>query len=54
VAKTDANGLFNSEMGNNGRGGITQSGVSGNFTYASRKKGQTEARCNYHNDRDIL
>ena len=34
VAATDANGLYNTSMGNNARGGITRSGSSGSFTYA--------------------
>ncbi len=33
VAATDTNGLYNSNMGGNARGGITQSGSSGSFTY---------------------
>jgi sulfatase modifying factor 1 len=34
VAATDANGLYNANMGSNARGGITQSGTSGSFTYS--------------------
>lgn len=34
VAATDTNGLYIANMGSNARGGITQSGVSGSFTYA--------------------
>lgn len=34
VAATDANGLYNASMGSDARGGITQSGSSGSFTYA--------------------
>lgn len=34
VAATDANGLYNANMGSNARGGITRSGSSGSFTYA--------------------
>ncbi len=32
-AASDPNGLFNASMGSNARGGITQNGVSGSFTY---------------------
>ncbi len=34
VAATDANGLYNTDMGSDARGGITQSGSSGSFTYS--------------------
>jgi len=34
VAVTDTNELYNTKMGSNARGGITQSGSSGNFTYS--------------------
>jgi len=34
VAATDTNGLYNPNMGSDARGGITQSGSSGSFTYA--------------------
>ena len=34
VAATDTNALYNASMGSDPRGGITQSGVSGSFTYA--------------------
>jgi len=34
VAATDTNGLYSASMGSDARGGITQSGVSGSFTYA--------------------
>ena len=34
VAATDTYSLYNASMGSNARGGITQSGVSGSFTYA--------------------
>ncbi len=34
VAKTDTYGLYNPGMNSNARGGITQSGVSGSYTYA--------------------
>jgi formylglycine-generating enzyme required for sulfatase activity len=34
VAATDTNGLYNSDMGSDARGGITQSGSSGSFTYS--------------------
>ena len=36
VAATDSNALYNTFMGSNPRGGITQSGVSGSFTYSVR------------------
>ena len=36
VAATDTYSLYNAGMGNNLRGGITQSGVSGAYTYAVR------------------
>ncbi len=36
VAKADANGLFNTSMGSNARGGITRSGATPNYTYAVR------------------
>ncbi len=36
VAKTDTNALYNPLMGSDPRGGITQSGVSGSFTYNIR------------------
>jgi formylglycine-generating enzyme len=36
VAATDTYSLYNSNMGSNARGGITQSGVSGGYTYAVR------------------
>jgi len=34
VAVTDTYGLYNTNMGSNARGGITQNGSSGSFTYA--------------------
>jgi formylglycine-generating enzyme required for sulfatase activity len=34
TAASDPNGLYNSSMGSDARGGITQSGTSGSFTYA--------------------
>ena len=34
VAVTDTYSLYNAEMGSNARGGITQSGSSGSYTYA--------------------
>ena len=34
VAATDANNLYDTNMGINARGGITRSGASGSFTYA--------------------
>ncbi len=34
VAATNANGLYNGSMGSNARGGITQNGSSGSFTYS--------------------
>ena len=34
VAATDIYSLYNTNMGSNARGGITQSGVSGSYTYA--------------------
>jgi len=34
VAATDTNGLYNASMGSDVRGGITQSGSSGSFTYS--------------------
>ncbi len=36
VAATDPYSLYNASMGSNARGGITQSGVSGGYTYAVR------------------
>jgi len=36
VAKEDPNGLYNALMGTDPRGGITQSGTSGSFTYSLR------------------
>jgi formylglycine-generating enzyme required for sulfatase activity len=36
VAASDPNGLFNTNMGTNPRGGITRSGTAGSFTYAVR------------------
>jgi len=36
VAKTDTYSLFNASMGSNARGGITQSGASGSYSYAVR------------------
>ena len=36
VAATDTYSLYNSNMGSQGRGGITQSGSSGSYTYAVR------------------
>ena len=36
VAATDSYSLYNASMGSNARGGITQSGSSGSFTYATR------------------
>ncbi len=35
-AKSDPLGLYNTNMGSDARGGITQSGVSGSFTYAAK------------------
>jgi formylglycine-generating enzyme required for sulfatase activity len=35
-AASDPLALYNANMGSNARGGITQSGTSGNFTYAAR------------------
>src|SRR5262245_47172077 len=35
-AASDPLALFNTNMGSNARGGITRSGVSGSFTYATR------------------
>ncbi len=35
-AVSDPLGLYNTNMGSNARGGITQSGVSGSFTYAAK------------------
>lgn len=37
VAATDPYGLYNSNMGSNARGGITQSGASGSFSYSTRE-----------------
>ena len=36
VAATDTYSLYNTRMGSNARGGITQSGASGSYTYAIR------------------
>ena len=36
VAKTDTYSLYNTSMGSNARGGITRSGASGSYTYATR------------------
>ena len=36
VAATDTYSLYNASMGSNARGGITQSGTSGAYTYATR------------------
>jgi formylglycine-generating enzyme required for sulfatase activity len=36
VADTDTFGLYNANMGTNARGGISQSGASGSFTYATK------------------
>ena len=36
VAATDTYSLYNANMGSNARGGITQSGTSGAYTYATR------------------
>jgi formylglycine-generating enzyme len=36
VAATDTYSLYNTNMGNNARGGITQSGSSGSYTYSVR------------------
>ena len=36
VAATDTYSLYNTNMGSNGRGGITRSGSSGSFTYSVR------------------
>ena len=36
VAATDTYSLYNASMGSNARGGITQSGSSGSYTYATR------------------
>jgi formylglycine-generating enzyme required for sulfatase activity len=36
VAATDTYSLYNANMGSNARGGITQSGASGSYTYAVR------------------
>ncbi|MDO8630608.1 MAG: SUMF1/EgtB/PvdO family nonheme iron enzyme [Phycisphaerales bacterium] len=36
VAATDTNGLYNASMGSDPRGGITQSGSSGSFTYSPK------------------
>ena len=36
VATTDTYSLYNTTMGSNARGGITRSGVSGSYTYATR------------------
>jgi len=36
VAATDTYSLYNASMGSNARGGITRSGASGSYTYATR------------------
>jgi sulfatase modifying factor 1 len=36
VAATDTYSLYNSQMGSDARGGITQSGASGSYTYATK------------------
>ena len=36
VAATDTYSLYNANMGSNARGGITQSGASGSYTYAAK------------------
>jgi len=36
VAASDPNGLYNTEMGSNARGGITRSGTDGSYTYSVR------------------
>jgi formylglycine-generating enzyme required for sulfatase activity len=36
VAATDTYALYNASMGSNARGGITQSGTSGSYTYATK------------------
>ena len=36
VAATDTYSLYNASMGSNARGGITQSGASGSYTYATK------------------
>jgi len=36
VAASDPNGLYNTNMGSNARGGITRSGSAGSFTYSVR------------------
>ena len=36
VAATDTYALYNADMGSNARGGITQGGASGSYTYATR------------------
>ena len=36
VAATDTYSLYNANMGSNARGGITRSGISGSYTYATR------------------
>ncbi len=36
VAKTDTYSLYNASMGSNARGGITQSGASGAYTYSAK------------------
>jgi len=36
VAGSDPNGLYNTNMGSNARGGITRSGLPGSFTYSVR------------------
>ena len=36
VAATDTYSLYNTNMGSNARGGITQSGASGSYTYATK------------------
>jgi len=37
VAASDPNGLYNTNMGSNARGGITRSGSDGSFTYSVRE-----------------
>ncbi|MBA4038747.1 MAG: PEP-CTERM sorting domain-containing protein [Planctomyces sp.] len=37
VAASDPNGLYNTSMGSNARGGITRSGSDGSFTYSVRE-----------------
>jgi formylglycine-generating enzyme required for sulfatase activity len=36
IAATDTYSLYNASMGSNARGGITRSGASGSYTYATR------------------